>query len=88
MKIPNPFLFVAAMCRTGYARLRGYQILVTPLEAEERYLTCCGCPFLKRNDWVEDQCSICSCFVDSKVLLAMEECPKKKWLRVWKRRTI
>jgi hypothetical protein len=86
MKFPNPFRFVLAMARTAWARLRGYEMLVNEAEEFARWNICRRCPHrIVGPELIGDQCGKCTCLLDAKVLLAMEECPIKKWKRVWRR---
>lgn len=82
IKLSSPFRFVAACARAGYAKLFGY-VVIAPIEQwDARLEECMNCEELIEET---NQCAICTCNVDSKVLLALEQCPKKKWLRVWKK---
>jgi hypothetical protein len=84
MKIPNPFRFLWAMLRTGYAKGRGYRILTNPGEETSRWTHCLTCPYrIPGPELIGDQCAKCGCLLDAKVLLTMEECPVKKWKRIW-----
>ena len=78
-----PFTFVAAMCRTGWARLRGYEVLATRTEQEIRELICDGCPFFDG-----EQCEVCGCLIMAKTALATEKCPKGKWPRIWRKKRL
>lgn len=84
MIFPNPFRFAWAMIVSAYGRLWGYQILADEDVAEDRLDICEECPFRRG-----EQCGICSCWLEAKVRLNLEQCPKKKWTRLWiKKRTI
>ena len=83
MIFPNPFRFLAAVFFSLWGRLRGYEILATHAETQERLGECHECEFLVPG-W-ESQCRICTCFVDAKAMLLLEQCPKKKWLRIWRK---
>lgn len=83
-KISTPFRFAAAVARTVFAKLFGYQVVTPSEEWDNRLAICSECDY--RDE--DDQCMICTCFVPAKTALALEQCPKKKWLRVWKKRTI
>jgi len=78
MIFPNPFRAALAAIVAGYARLRGYQILAEDDVAQSRQAVCDTCPFR-----VDEQCGICTCFIDAKVRINTEKCPKRKWSRVW-----
>lgn len=79
---PSPFRFIYAMARLAWARLRGYETLATTEEAEARLENCYDCPFFSEKG----QCLHCGCFVEAKALLLTEQCPIKKWLRVWRKK--
>lgn len=86
IKFSSPFRLIAAAARATYAKLFGYSVLAP------------GDIYLTRRDQCEEceellpetnQCAVCTCDVDAKSLLALEQCPKKKWQRVWiKTRTV
>lgn len=85
LKIFTPFQFIAALARTFFANALGYQALA-PVEVwEKRLEQCMNCEELIEET---QQCAVCTCFIDAKTSLALEQCPKKKWLRVWKKRTV
>lgn len=79
IKFSTPFRYVAAQARRFFAWVFGFETLVTDAEWGARIAECEACPHLK-----DEQCEICTCFVDGKAMLALERCPKKKWLRVWR----
>lgn len=79
---PNPFRFMLSVARTTWAKLRGYEILATPGERDERLDQCDWCDELSQSQ----QCRVCSCFVLAKAALALESCPKKKWRAIWRRK--
>lgn len=82
IKFSSPFRFVVACARVAYAKLFGYQV-VTPIEQwDARLDECMNCEELVEET---NQCAICTCDIDAKASLALEQCPKKKWLRVWKK---
>jgi hypothetical protein len=86
VKFPNPFRFIFAMLRTGYARLRGYRVLTTSREESARWGVCLRCPHrIPGPELLGDQCGVCRCLLDAKVLLTMEECPKRFWKRIWRK---
>lgn len=80
-KLSSPFRLAAAFFRTWWANLRGYDTLANFREWDYRLDKCINCEFR-----VENQCSICTCDVNAKTLLLMEQCPKKKWLRIWRKK--
>lgn len=83
IKFSSPFRFVAACARAAFAKIFGYAVLVSPAVQDERLAICDNCEELE-----DEQCRVCSCYVSAKTALALEECPKKYWQRVWKSRTI
>jgi len=86
MKVPNPILFLLAMVRTCYVRLWGYRILVNEEEEKFRWRRCNICPHrIKGPEIIGDQCGICSCLLDAKLLLTMEQCPDNRWKRIWRK---
>lgn len=80
VKLSTPFLFLAALARTGFAKLFGYQVLAPWDVRLVRLDECMECEELVEET---QQCAVCTCFVDAKVSLALEQCPKKKWKRIW-----
>jgi hypothetical protein len=79
---PNLLNLARAASRAAWARLRGYELLVTPGEREAR---------LDRCDWCEhltqcSQCRLCTCLVAGKTWLAMEKCPAGRWKAVWRKK--
>lgn len=73
-----PFTFFAAMARSAWAKLRGYEILASSDRFWERDSVCEACPFQ-----VDEQCTKCGCFVAAKIALNLEKCPLDKWPRIW-----
>ncbi len=71
------------LVRSAYARVLGYETLVKDSEWGARRAECEVCPHLEGG-----QCRICTCFVDAKALLALEQCPVKKWRRIWRKRIV
>lgn len=83
-RLSSPFRYLAAQARRFFAWIFRYETLVTVPEWVARMEVCRSCPSL-----VEDRyCGICTCDVDAKSFLATEQCPKKKWLRVWRRKKV
>lgn len=85
MMVPNVFKFLASVTRSAIARLRGYEVFASWKEADERLQICRRCEYLHRG--MLEQCSLCTCLIEAKTTLALEQCPKKKWLRVWRKRS-
>lgn len=82
MRVPNPFRAVeAAFCAAVYW-WRGYEIIVPPHEEDRRLSVCENCV---QFDPEVRQCNACTCFVDAKVVIASERCPRHKWGR-WRRK--
>lgn len=71
--IPNA---IRAALRAGIFAIRGRRILVDSATEQHRLWTCASCPSLEISSM---QCKTCTCFVRSKVNLASESCPEKKW---------
>lgn len=80
----TPFRFLAAQARRVFAWMMDYETLVTDAQWGERRGICSQCPELVNDE----QCRICTCYVDAKAMLALEQCPKKKWRRVWTKKHI
>jgi hypothetical protein len=75
------FSIVAAWARIQWAKFRGYRILTTMKESTIRYDHCLKCPAFDGF-----QCGDCGCLAMAKVMITTEECPRKKWHRVWEKR--
>lgn len=71
------FRFVAAWFHLRWAKFRGYRVMATPNEQEERLFKCYSCPELE-----DGTCKLCGCIIFAKVMLTTEQCPKRLWLRV------
>lgn len=82
-RISSLFYAVSAILRSLWAKIAGYRVLTTPEEQESRLSECEICEFLTE----ERQCAVCTCFVDSKTLLAAEACPQNRWRAVWVRKS-
>ena len=82
MIAPNPFRLVAALWRSLWWKLRGYDMLATEEEQESRWTHCLPC-----RHRVGQQCAICTCFLEPKIMLTSEECPypMNKWGRIARR---
>ena len=78
----SPFRYLAAQARRLFAWLLDFETLVTDQEWGVRMERCLRCEELVNNE----QCRICSCYVDAKAFLALERCPKNKWKRIWRRK--
>jgi hypothetical protein len=86
VKWHSPFRVIAAAARAVYAKVFRYRVLVPDDVWYNRLDECINCDEL---DVPNQQCRICTCSVDAKASLALEQCPLKKWKRVWlKKRTI
>jgi hypothetical protein len=82
----NPLFLFAAAVRVAYARFRGYHTLVNISEERHRRHQCSMCPHrLPGPEILGDQCGLCTCLLDAKVLLTMEKCPDGRWKRVWRK---
>lgn len=78
MMIPNPFRAAWAGIVAIYAKLRGYEVIADDITTAARRNVCEDCEFRR-----DEQCGICSCFIDAKTMLYTEQCPKGKWFRRW-----
>lgn len=86
VKWHSPFRLIAAVARASYAKLFGYQVMAPVDIWDGRLDECMNCDQL---DVSNQQCQICTCNIDAKASLALEQCPLKKWKRVWlKKHTI
>lgn len=84
-KLLSPFRLALAAIRVAYAKARGFRILATDAEQDDRLYVCSDCDELTNNG----DCRVCGCDVTAKTMLATEQCPRKYWLRIWsKTRTI
>lgn len=81
-KISMLFSALGATFRTLWAKIRGFRALCTPREEAIRFDKCAECPFLTESL----QCQVCGCFVELKVKLTAEKCPKGKWKSIWKKK--
>lgn len=72
--IPNALRALGRLIRGIF--FRPEPVIVEPEVQDARLQKCNECEFL-----VPDcrQCVLCTCFVDVKVLLSTESCPKKRW---------
>jgi len=75
---PNPVKLLWSWIVNRYAHVRGFRVITTTAEAEERLAECRACE--EYNDGI---CSACSCLTMAKVILTTEQCPKRKWARIW-----
>lgn len=78
-----PFTFVAAMVRTAWAKLRGYEVLATREHQYFREAICQDCPLFDG-----EQCGECGCLVMAKTALNTEKCPLNKWPRIWRKKRL
>ena len=78
MIFPNPIRFVGAIIRLVAGLFQKKPIFVTQEVEDERWACCRAC-----DSYVPDsiQCRECTCFLQIKIPLAQEKCPKKKWRR-------
>jgi hypothetical protein len=68
-----------ALIRAAGALLTGQKVKAPEAVIEERKAICGGCEFLKDN-----RCLKCGCWYKTKITLATESCPEKKWGTVGK----
>ena len=83
MVFPSVIRFVRSAFRALRAKFGGYVVLAPDTVAEERLRVCEECYFFVPDS---RQCGRCTCFVDFKVKLAVEECPEGVWRSVWAKR--
>lgn len=83
-RLDTPFRWLAAQARRFFAWMLDYETMVSDAQWGERRAQCSACEELVNDE----QCRICTCFVDAKAMLALEQCPKKKWRRVWTKKHI
>ena len=79
-----PFFAVTEAFRLLWSKIRGYRLLATAEEAEDRLLECTDC-----EDFAPEsqQCKICGCYCPAKVLLAPARCPRGRWPSIFKKVT-
>lgn len=75
------FRFFASWIAMRWHKLRGYRTIATPEEQLERLGSCGPCEHFKNGI-----CDLCGCLVQAKIILTSEECPEKKWRRIWEKR--
>jgi uncharacterized protein DUF6171 len=80
----TPFRVIVAHLRLAWARWFGYEIMATDAEAEDRLDICWQCEEYDEGG----QCKVCTCFVDAKTMLLTEQCPKRKWFRIWRKKSV
>jgi len=73
------FRYLWAMAKMRWYGFRGYDVVVTSFEHDQRLELCYHCPFL---DAQAGECLKCGCPVEEKTLIASEECPKHFWRAV------
>ena len=72
----SPFWLVAEMFRALHARIRGFELLAAVEVEDARLEKCLPCEFLDPDS---EQCTVCTCFVRAKAMVAVSKCPKGKW---------
>ncbi len=72
--------FIKAMLLLRWAKFFGYGIIASLEEQIDRLDECVDCPQFK-----EGQCLRCGCLVQAKIMLTTEQCPDKRWLRIWRK---
>lgn len=77
MILPNPFKFAKAMWHVLLWTLQGKPVIAPVSVQAHRRFECDRCPYR-----VDDQCSVCTCFIGVKVMLSCEECPKRVWKKL------
>lgn len=73
--------FLQFLRRALLANLSGYDLIISIDDADKRKKHCEICP--SNNDGI---CEECGCVVEAKVLVSIEECPRKFWGPIWKRK--
>lgn len=75
----SPLRFAAAIGRSLRRYFAGLSV-VAPEDIREQRAAICR--FCRYN--VDDQCQLCTCYVDVKVMLSGEQCPDDppRWLRL------
>ena len=76
VKFSSPFRFLWAVWRSSLALVRRKPVFVNDLLRDLRKKACARC---EAFDPQTRQCKVCTCFVDIKVLLSSETCPKGRW---------
>lgn len=78
MTFPNPIRAAGALLRLIRALFRRAPLLAPDEIEVERWGTCEAC---EAYDAESKQCLECTCFLQLKIPLLHEKCPKKKWRR-------
>lgn len=76
----SPFRLVAALARAISYLCMGRPVLAPMAVLTERETICDECPENTREP--TPQCRACTCFIEAKVLLASESCPRGYWKRL------
>lgn len=78
-----PFRALAALARSVYARIAGYEVLAASEIQEKRLEICSTCENLDED---AGQCRICGCITFAKTALSVERCPVGKWDAIWRKK--
>ena len=73
--------FIKSMFLLKWARLTGRATLASSKEQQVRLDECLKCP-----QFEDGNCRRCGCLVYAKIMLTTEQCPDKRWLRIWRKR--
>lgn len=75
--IPNALKAIGRLLKWLFLRA---ETVIVPLEVQQLRLNICE----RCDAFVPDsrQCVDCTCFVDCKVWLASEQCPRKRWSKL------
>lgn len=73
--------FIMAWLRVKWARVWGYEILADGFVAANRFRYCRRCKYFDGAS-----CMKCHCLAQAKVMIAVEQCPKRYWLAIWKKK--
>jgi hypothetical protein len=79
----NPFGPFIAAARVAWAKLFGYKVFADIDTFDSRMSECLVCPFKRKN-----KCSVCGCYLDAKLVFLTEQCPKRRWLRIWRKKPL
>jgi hypothetical protein len=66
-----------------WAHMCGYAVVTTMSDRAARLDTCALCP-----DNEDGECRRCRCFIEAKVSVNTEACPRGYWDRIWVKRAL
>lgn len=82
MVVPNPIKFLQSIWFSVLWKLRGYAVLASDETTDYRQGICHFCPHYDEDS---DQCRLCTCFIPAKTALNAEQCPQRRWVRVYQK---